>query len=50
MCLTASAPPSVEVEIKESVGLHTPVVMKRPINRPNIYYRVVKPLSKFIKT
>ena len=28
MCLTASAPPSVEVEIKELVGLHTPVVVK----------------------
>ena len=42
MCLTASAPPAIEAEILESVGLHDPVVIRQPINRPNIFYVILK--------
>ena len=42
MCLTASAPPYIESEIVESVGLINPVFVKNPINRANIYYVLKK--------
>ena len=42
MCLTASAPPAIEAEILESVGLHDSVFIRQPINRPNIFYSILK--------
>ena len=45
MSLTASAPPSVESDIKSSLALCNPVVISQPLNRSNIYMSVVKKSS-----
>jgi len=50
MCLTASAPPHIESEIVESVGLINPVFVKNPINRANIYYCVLKKSSMTVSS
>lgn len=42
MSLTASAPPSVESDIKSSLALRHPVVISRLLNRSDIYMSVVK--------
>lgn len=45
MALTASAPPSVQTEIVASLYLHTPVVVKRSLDRPNLFLSVGKKSS-----
>ena len=40
MSLTASAPPLVESDIKSSLALRNPVVIRQPLNRSNIYISV----------
>ena len=45
MCLTASASPQIELEIVDSVGFINPVFVKKPINRPNTCYYVIKKSS-----
>lgn len=42
MSLTASAPPSVESDIKLSLHLQNTVCIRHPLNRPNIYISVKK--------
>ena len=45
MALTASAPPSVEREVKESLELANCVMVTLPLDRPNIYISTKKKSS-----
>lgn len=43
--LTASAPPSVEQQLLESLSMHCPTFIKHTLDRPNIFYSVSKKTS-----
>ena len=43
--LTASAPPSVEQQLLESLSMHCPTFIKHTLDRPNIFYSVSKTTS-----
>ena len=45
MCLTASAPASVQSDIVSSLSLVNVVCVKHPLDRPNIHLSVIKKSS-----
>ena len=43
--LTASAPPAIEKRLLESLSMHSPTFIKYTLDRPNIFYSVLKKTS-----
>lgn len=40
--LTASVPPAVEEQLLKSLSMHSPTFIKHILDRPNIFYTVLK--------
>ena len=49
MALTASAPPEIEAAIISSLHLREPIVVTRPLDRPNIYLSTCKSVGLKVK-
>ena len=50
MAVTASAPPHIEAQISSSLHLNTPVIVKQPLDRPNIYLSTSRSMGIKVRT
>ena len=50
MALIATAPPHVEAELISSLHMHDPVIVRQPLDRPNIYLSASRSVGMKVRT